>query len=178
MLQQRGYSLLEILLVLSILGVVAVVAIPMFSSADPAKLNLAAEEIAEVMRFARSEAIRTGSPHGFSQDSSQKRVRIFRPDMSAAPWTLVYDVYHPVSKKLYDVQLDRHPFASADSLNHTRMYRGICNQPGSVYFDSNGIPWCADPETVLLEQFDVTLSSGSFSRVVTLDGITGRVTVK
>ena len=178
MLQQRGYSLLEILLVISILGVVAAVAIPNFSATDPGKLDLAADEIAEAMRFARSEATRTGSPRGFQQDSSQKRIRVFRPDMSATPWTPVYDVYHPVSKKLYDIQLDAHPFASADGISHSRIYRGTCNQSGSVYFDSNGTPWCADPETVLLQQFDVTLSLGPFSRVVTLHGVTGRVTIQ
>lgn len=178
MLQQRGYSLLEILLVVSILGIVAAVAIPNFSSADSQKLDLAAEEIAEAMRFARSEAMRAGSPHGFRQDSSQKRIQVFRSDTSTTPWTPVYDVYHPVSKKLYDIQLDAHPFASAGGLSHSRIYRGACNQSGSVYFDSKGTPWCTDPETVLLEQFDVTLSLGSFSRVVTLHGITGRVTIQ
>ena len=35
-----------------------------------------------------------------------------------------------------------------------------------------------DPETVLLEQFDVTLTLGPHSRVVTLHGISGRVTVQ
>ena len=175
---ERGYSLLELLAVVIILGIAASVAIPDISTTNPNKLDLAAEEIAQAMRFARSEAVRTGEPRGFRQQTTEKRIRVFRPDTSASPWPLNYDVYHPVSKKLYDVDLDTHPFAQADSLNHNRIYRGTCNKPGSVYFDSSGIPRCTDPETVLLEQFDVTLTLGSHTRVVSLSAITGRVTVQ
>jgi type IV fimbrial biogenesis protein FimT len=176
--RNRGFTLTEILAVVAILGIVASVAIPSFSSVNPHPLELAAEETANAMRFARSEAMRLGSPIGFRQQSSQQRIRVFRADTGTSPWTLNYDVYHPHSKHLYDIELDSHPFAAADSVSHNRVYRGTCNKPGNVYFDSNGTPRCADPETVLLEQFDITLSLGSHSRVVTLHGISGRVTVQ
>jgi len=176
--RESGYTLGEILIVVSLLGIVAVVAVPSFSSVDPQPLDLAAEETANAMRFARSEAMRLGRPTGFRQQSSQKRIRVFQADTGTSPWTLNYDVHHPHSKHLYDIELDRHPFAAADTLSHNRVYRGTCMKPANVYFDSNGTPWCAEPETVLLEQFDVTLTLGPHSRVVTLHGISGRVTVQ
>jgi len=175
---ERGYSLAELLAVITILGIVAAVATPDLSAPDPTRLDLAAEEIAQAMRYARSEAIRSGEPRGFRQQSRAKRIRVFRPDISTSPWTLNYDVYHPVSKKLYDVDLDTHPFARADSLSHNRVYRGTCNKKTDVYFDSSGIPRCSNPETVLLEQFDVTLTLGGHTRVVSLHSLTGRVTVE
>jgi len=177
-LRSHGVTLVELLVVLTILGVVAVVAIPDFRSGDPAQLDLAAEEFANAMRFARSEAIRTGEPRGFRLHSSQERIQVFRPDTGTSPWTLNYDVYHPLTKQLYDIELDTHPFAATDSISHNRVWRGDCDTPKNVYFDSNGTPWCAEPETVLLEQFDVTLTLGAHSRVVTLHGITGRVTIQ
>ena len=176
--RETAYTLVEILIVVSLLGIVAAVAIPNFSSVNPQPLDLAAEEVANAMRFARSEAMRLGSPIGFRQHSINKRIRVFRADTGTAPWTLNYDVHHPLSKHLYDIELDSHPFAAADSVSRNRVYRGTCNTPGSVYFDSNGTPWCADPETVLLEQFDVTLTLGTHTRVVSLHGISGRVTVQ
>jgi len=176
--RERGYSLAELLVVVTILGIVAAVAIPDLSTPDPARLDLAAEEIAQAMRYARSEAIRSGEPRGFRQQSGAKRIRVFRPDTSTSPWTLKFDVYHPVSKKLYDIDLDTHPFARANSLSHNRVYRGTCNKKTNVYFDSSGIPRCADPETVLLEQYDVTLTLGGHTRVVSLHSLTGRVTVQ
>jgi len=175
---QQGITYIEMVLVVILLGIVAAIAMPDLSSTDPGKLDLAAQEFANAMRFARSEAIRVGEPRGFSQQSSQKRIRVFRPDTSTSPWTLNYDVYHPISKKLYDIQLNSHPFAAADTLSRNSVYRGTCNNQGNIFFDSKGTPWCADPETVLLRQFDITLNLGSHSRVVTLHSITGRVTVQ
>jgi type II secretion system protein H len=177
-LRSHGVTLVELLVVITLLGVIAAVAIPNFSSSKPQTLDLAADEIANAMRFARSEAIRTGEPRGFRQRSGTKRIRVFRPDTGTSPWALYYDVYHPLSKQLYDIKLDNHPFAAADSVSHNRVYRGNCNKPRNVYFNSHGTPWCADPETVPLEQFDVTLTLGDHTRVVTLHGITGRVTVQ
>jgi len=57
-------------------------------------------------------------------------------------------------------------------------FRGTCNQTGNIYFDANGTPWCANPDNVLLDQFEVTLTHGQASRVVRLDSITGRVTIQ
>lgn len=177
-LPSRGTTLLELLVVLSILGVVAVLAIPGFRSAERQQLDLAAEEFAAAIRYARSEAMRVGQPRGFLQESSAKRIRLFRPDTVTSPWSPVYDVYHPVSRQLVDIELDKHPFAAADNLSLSATFRGTCNMAGAVYFDDRGTPWCTDPETVLLEQFDLTFSLGAYSRVVTVHGLSGRVTVQ
>jgi type II secretion system protein H len=175
---QAGYSLLELTLVVLILGIMAAAVAPSFFSANPAKLDSAAEEFAAAMRFARSEAIRTGEPMGFRQTWTPKRIRVYSLDTATAPWTLIYDVYHPVSKKIYDIDLENHPFAYADSLSGVRNYRATCYQKGNVYFDSNGIPFCANPETTPLEEFNVTLTLGEETRVVALDAITGQVTIQ
>lgn len=176
--REQGYTLVELLIVIIILGIAASVAIPDISTTNPGKIDLAAEEFAQAMRFARSEAIRTGQPHGFSQQSTAKRIRVFRADTGTSPWSLIYDVYHPLSKHLYDIQLNTHPFALADNLNRVVSFKGTCNVTDNIYFDSNGIPRCADPETILLQQFDLTFTLGNHTRVVTLHGITGRVTVQ
>jgi type II secretion system protein H len=176
--RSHGVTLVELLVVVSILGVVALVAIPDFSSSNPQTLDLAAEEFANAMRFARSEAMRTGEPRGFRQKSDKKRIRVFRPDTGTSPWTLNFDVYHPVSKQLYDIKLDNHPFAYADSVDRTSNYQATCNHPGNIYFDRNGIPRCTEPETVFLEQLILTLTLGAHTRIITLHGITGRVTVQ
>jgi prepilin-type N-terminal cleavage/methylation domain-containing protein len=175
---QQGYTLTELLIVVIIVGLVATVAMPSSSSSDTVKLSLVAAEVADTMRFARSEAMRLGVARGFHQQSVAKRLRVFSMDTNTTPATRVYDIYHPIDKHLYDRNFEQQPFAFSGDMNRNVTYRGTCNQGGSIFFDANGTPWCSDPDNVLLEQFDVTLTLGQNSRVVTLDGITGRVTIQ
>ncbi len=156
----------------------AAAVIPSFFSSDSSRLDLAAEIQAEAMRYARAEAMRRGEPMGFRQQNAQKRMRVYSLDTGTAPWTLTYDVYHPVSKKLWDIRLDEHPFAYADAVSTNKVFRGTCNTVSNIYFDEHGIARCADPETVPVELYQVTLSLGSESRTVSLDGFSGKVTIQ
>lgn len=173
-----GYTLIELIVTITIIAVIAAVAVPAFSSVPDKKLQLAAAEYAAAMRFARSESIRTGEPHGFYQQTLQNKIRVFRLDTATQPATLVYDVYHPVEKSLYDFDLDLQSHAAADSVTRSATYRGTCSQKNRVYFDANGTPWCSEPTSILLESFRLTFTSAGKELVVTLDAVTGRVTVR
>ena len=122
--------------------------------------------------------MRRGVPMGFRQQNGQKRMRVYSLDTSTTPWVTLFDVYHPVSKKLWDIRLDEHPFAAADTVSANRVFRGTCNTFSNVYFDATGIARCADPETVPVERYDVILTLGSESRTVSLDGFSGKVSIQ
>jgi type II secretion system protein H len=176
---QQGYTLVELVIVVGIIALIAAIAVPATTSTGSDKqLELTAKEFAAAMRFARTESIRTGKPHGFRQTVSDKRIRVFRLDESTSPPTLIYDIYHPVDKQLYDIKLEVQSAAAADSLNRNVVFRGTCNESANAYFDANGTPWCTDPTNVLLESFEVQLDLAAARRTVTVDGITGRVTVQ
>jgi prepilin-type N-terminal cleavage/methylation domain-containing protein len=177
-LHSKGFSLLELLLVLMVLGVVAVAAIPNLSSSNHHRLELAAREIAGAIRFARSQALRSGEPHGFQLQTTEARIRVISVDTASTPWTPRYDVEHPGDHNFYDIQLADHPYASIQSMARDASFHGDCNDPDLIYFDDSGTPWCGGSSGSLLEQYDVTLSFGVRSRIVSLHSITGRVTVQ
>ena len=176
--RQVGYTLVELLITVTIVAVVAAIAVPASAPGEDKELQLVAAEFAAAMRFARSESIRTGEPHGFQFLTSQYRIRVFRADTSVSPWTWIWDVYHPVDKQLYDYTVPADLTGSTPPAVHDPLYRGSCDEPGAVYFDANGTPWCLEPETVLLESYRLDFSAGTAQAAVQLDGITGRVTVQ
>jgi hypothetical protein len=156
----------------------AAAVVPSLMPAESGKLHVAAQEVAGAMRFARSEAMRLRQPIGFKFSNTNKRFFVFRANTSAIPWVAVFDIYHPVSKKKYVIELDEDLLAAADSVSTTREYRGTCNTKPSIYFDANGTVRCLDPNNILLDQYEVTLKTGDHTRVISLEAITGQVTIQ
>lgn len=171
----RGYTLTELLIVVSLIALAASVALPSLRATDTAQLELVSGSAARAIRFARSEAIRLGAPHGIQQQDGGGRLRVFRLDTDTLPATLVFDVRDPSSRNLYDLQFDTQPFGFDGSFTTTATYRGSCNNAATIIFDGNGTPWCADPTTVLLEQLSIAISDQQGTGGVKLDGLTGRV---
>ena len=74
---QHGFSLMELAVVVAILGIVAAVAMPNLAATDVQIVELAAAGVADAIRFARSEAIRSGTPHGVNTDAAGNRIRVY-----------------------------------------------------------------------------------------------------
>lgn len=174
---QQGLTLLELTAVVAVLGITALVVIPNLSSTNPQKLELAAQTVAEAIRFARDESIRTATPYGIVWPT-EKRIRVYRGDTDTNPPTPIYDVYHPVSKQLYEIDLETHPFAHVDEVISNSSYQGTCSNHMNTLFDASGTAYCWNPSSVICLQGSTTLTLGEHVRIVELDGMTGRVTVQ
>lgn len=175
--KQLGITLLEVLIVVAILGIAAVVAIPESSSSRVYQLDLAADEIAQTLRFARDESMRTGRTYGVHLNPAYRRLRVFESDFGTTPATAVYDVYDPVTKNLYTLDFDTHPFVHPDSMSVVPAFRATCDTPMYIHFDRRGNARCGTSSAVLLTGLAVTIALGTESRSVTLDGVTGRVSL-
>ncbi len=175
-MNNQGYTLLEITLVVAILGIVAVGVIPGLSSGSSIKLDLAAEEVAEAARFARAEAIRSGTPHGINTDTASDRVRVY----SLPSLVPSYDVRHPIDKKLYDIQFTSDPrMKGVDLVSASFDFEGAPSSSTDLDFSSDGFPKYTSAGTdYMLISATITLSYGNDQRVISIASMTGRVSIQ
>ena len=180
---QAGYTLTELIVVVTILGIIAAIAVPDMSSASDEKLRLAAEEVASAIRFARSEALRTGEGHGLTVSQVTQQVTVKKYDLTTAPISTLYTLTHPIDKQPYDFNVNTKSGTRGVTISNAQdvfNYTGLGGRR-SLIFDANGTPkWIvgAGPTTYLLSDGNIELSYGSRRRVVSVAPITGRVTVQ
>ena len=179
---EHGYSLLELLAVVMILGIAATVAIPDISTTDSDKLDLAAEEIAQAVRFARSESLRTGEVHGVQISQDTQRVVAYRANLTTTPVSIGSVLYHPVSKQQLDFDVDTGSMTEGVKITNAQdpFLYGMGRRK-NLLFDETGVPiWIVNStgSTYVLQDGTVQLRYGSDSRSVRVAQITGRVTVQ
>ena len=73
------------MIVVTLLSIMAMVSLPAAEPTQIYKLDLAASRIANEIRFARGEALRTASPHGVELDASLETMRVYRGDTITSP---------------------------------------------------------------------------------------------
>jgi len=181
--EKRGYTLVELVIVVSIIALIAAIAVPDMSSAPDAKLRLAAEEVASAIRFARSEALRTGEGHGLTISQATQKVTVKKYDISVAPISTLGTLTHPIDKQPYDYNVNtRNRTAGVTISNSSDVFDyGSEGRRRSLVFDPNGVPiWIvgSDPTRHLLEDGTIELTYADQHLNVSVAPITGRVTVQ
>ena len=179
---ERGFTVIELLVVVIIVAIIATVAIPQLSSTDPAKLDLAATKVAEAIRIARSESMRTGNVYGVTVSQVSQRVRVRRYDLSTDPVSGAETLYHPVDKQLLDFDFDEYAPTAGVRITNTQ---DVFNYSGTgrrrtVLFDAQGVPmWivASGPSTHAMNTSAVEISLGSQQQTVEVAAYTGRVTI-
>lgn len=180
---QHGYSLLELAVVVLILGIMAAVVIPDYSTTSPAKLELAAQQVAQALRFARAESLRSGEYFGVTISQITQNIVVKKWNMSTDPVSTELVPYHPVSKKGFEFKVDGLTFTQNIVISNSSdifLYNFI-GRRRSLIFNPQGAPmWMlgADDSVYRLLDGVVTLSDGQNQREIAVAPITGRVTVQ
>lgn len=179
---QHGFSLLELLIVVTILGVAAAVAIPDLSTTNSTKLDLAAEEVARAIRFARGESLRTGEIHGVQISQNTQRVVAYKADLTTDPVSMASILYHPLSRQKLDYDIDTASMTNGVNINNAQdPFLYATGRRKNLLFNAVGVPiWIVSStsSTYILQDGVVQLSFGHHNRIVRVAQITGRVTVQ
>ncbi|MGB0468374.1 MAG: pilus assembly FimT family protein [Pontibacterium sp.] len=177
--RNRGFNLAELLVVISIISMISLVATSSLSGNNSHKLNLAADEVATAIRFARSEAMRTGHAHGIKASAGVQQFQLYWLDTSGFP-TQVYDVRHPADKKLYALHFGNGPgLQDIDLASVYIKFENIFLPVEFLGFDASGRPkydtgWSIHD----LETATLTLSYQGELRTIHITPVSGRVRVQ
>ncbi len=107
----RGFTLLETLLVVVLIGIVALAAVPLLSSQNPTKLDVAAAEVGNALRFALGEVERNASCV-WVDGSVSGHLQVWSGCTSSG-WVVVSD---PLTKRVLDIDTSGPAFSGQVSM--------------------------------------------------------------
>ena len=152
----RGFTIIEVLIVVVILSIAAFVAIPMVGSAASMQIRSASNMIAADLEYARSMAISRGQNYSVVFDAATDRYWI------EDQYNTV--ISHPV-KKGFDYVVD---FKSDGRLGKVDIIEDEANNLSRVTFDYFGSP---------SEGGDIDLAAGDSSITIDVEDVTGFITI-
>lgn len=183
MRRDNGLSLIELSAIVAILGIIALVVVPDLSSVQPKKLELAAQRVAEALRFARSESMRTGEHHGVTVSQETQEVTVKKWNLTTDPVSAESIPHDPLSKRSFQFWVDGLALAPGVRITNAAdpfLFTGL-GRRRSLIFDPQGVPlWVlgADGSRYLLAEGIIALGVGREQRTVAVAPLTGQVTIQ
>lgn len=153
----RGFTIVELLIVVVILSIVALTAIPMMSSAASIQIRSAANIIAADIEYARSMAISRGQNHKVVFDKDTDSYKLV--DLNGVT------IQHPVKKGFPYVM----NFRNESRLSRVDITSATFGGDQTVVFDCLGSPDSGGT---------VTLQAGGISTTITVEPVTGFVSIQ
>ncbi len=172
----EGFSLTEILIVVSIIAIIAVVAVPLLQSQDSKKLDAAAVEVGNALRLALNEAGRTGAYVLVDAKTAPGHLKLIKSDATGADLGAVSD---PLTKRAVDIATAEASNSAPVSMTARFMQSGVpylqlLIGPGLQLqvFDGAGTN-----KGVLQAGSSIVLALGTQSVSVTINETTGFVAI-
>jgi len=169
--QSRGYTLVEMLIVITILGISAALVIPSMSSAGVLRIQAAVRSVVADITFAQMDALAYQEPRAvvFDEDNNMYTLtNVFGATIDADTDAL-FDPKGPGQR--YRVMLDGERFGGS-------FLRDISlNGGNAIIFDEMGAPIAAPASSTLSDGGSVQIEGPSSRFRIDIAAFTGRVTV-
>jgi prepilin-type N-terminal cleavage/methylation domain-containing protein len=177
-----GFTFIEVLVAFLVLAIVVAGVNPQLSSGNPEKLDVAASQVAAAIRFARSEAMRTGEVHSVFVDEGNEEITVELTELSTKPASAKNVLYHPINKQPYTFNLPGNTSTRdvlVTSPAASFLFATIGKQQ-RLMFTAQGVPVFIDTTTNTVHQLvngEVQLGMSGIDVMVTVQPVTGRVTL-
>lgn len=170
----KGFTLAEMLLTVAIMGIIARAVLPVFASNDDQKLQVAAIETANTLRFALSEAQRTGGYVLVDGMTSSDHLLLYYSNNLANKIGAIAD---PLSKRAFNLDVSNNLFSLGVRL--TPQFRaGGSARPMLLIGPGLSLQgWDSAAEGKLQANSGVLLSYNTLSTLVSLSQNTSLVTL-
>jgi prepilin-type N-terminal cleavage/methylation domain-containing protein len=167
----RGFTLVELILVVFILSIAALVAVPMFSSAADIQVRATANRIAADLDYARGLAI-----------TRQKNYAVaFYPVAVSGHEAESYEIIDTATNLVITNPLDGKPFtvklANDSRVGGVNIYSSTFTN-NTVTFDYLGTPWTGGARLNAQGVIALWSRDGSFKLNVKVEPMTGYVTIE
>ena len=160
----RGFTLVELLIVIAIISIAALTAIPMMSSAASMQIRSAANMLTADLEYAKSMAISRAQNFSVVFDASADSYRIEDKDHNVLP--------HPV-KKGFNYVID---FQNDGRLKKVDIVSVDFDSTSEVKFDYLGSPYNGNDNP--LNNGVINLQAGSTASTITVEPVTGYVSIQ
>ena len=161
----RGFTLIELVMIIVILGILALTAVPKATTTSSIRLQAACQKIASDLRYAQEMSMAQQVRFGISFDTANEAYFAYRVNIA----TKAID---PQTRNDFDI--------SFIQLNE---FKGIdiasTNFSNKMKFDSIGAPYDGNG-VILSSQGIITLQTqgGAYSRTVRIEPKTGKVSIQ
>jgi prepilin-type N-terminal cleavage/methylation domain-containing protein len=164
----KGFSFLELVIVLAILGILAVVAIPRILNMGEVRLDMALSKVAADLGYAREYAVNHNGRTRVTFSAGQDSYMVEEYDAVTLAWGVLEN---PTTREDFDIRLGQGPYSNVDITGAS------FNGQSRVEFNSIGEPFGGGAPLASTGTVTMRYEGSSAQSTISVTPVTGSINV-